>query len=102
MLALNLEEMQTTRNHYRDPRCRPLVPYSVCRLMRPRTEPASRANVSEHCKHKIFAAHIHHRDEVTGEDTEIDSLFKTYIMGPHPRHAGGDAVAGRSSMTIQA
>ena len=37
---------------------------------------------SEHCKHKIFAAHIHHIDEETGEDTEIDSLFKTHIMKP--------------------
>jgi phosphoribosylformylglycinamidine synthase len=37
---------------------------------------------SEHCKHKIFSANIHHIDTETGEDTHIDSLFKTHIMKP--------------------
>jgi phosphoribosylformylglycinamidine synthase len=37
---------------------------------------------SEHCCHKIFAAKIHHVDSETGEDTFIDSLFKTHIMKP--------------------
>jgi phosphoribosylformylglycinamidine synthase len=37
---------------------------------------------SEHCKHKIFASKIHHIDHETGEDTIVDSLFKTYIMKP--------------------
>jgi len=34
---------------------------------------------SEHCKHKEFNARIHYRDLDTGEEKEIDSLFKTYI-----------------------
>ena len=37
---------------------------------------------SEHCKHKIFASKIHHVDHETGEDTVVDSLFKTHIMKP--------------------
>jgi phosphoribosylformylglycinamidine synthase II len=37
---------------------------------------------SEHCKHKIFASKIHHVDTETGEDTVIDSIFKTHIMKP--------------------
>ena len=37
---------------------------------------------SEHCSHKIFAARIRHMDKVTGEDSTIDSLFKTHIMQP--------------------
>ena len=37
---------------------------------------------SEHCKHKIFAAKIHHLDQETGEKITIDSLFKTHIMQP--------------------
>ena len=36
---------------------------------------------SEHCKHKIFNAHIHYRDECGNEHT-IHSLFKTYIVKP--------------------
>ncbi|MCH2637310.1 MAG: AIR synthase-related protein, partial [Candidatus Thalassarchaeum sp.] len=37
---------------------------------------------SEHCSDKIFAAHIHHVDTTTGEESEINSLFKTHIMQP--------------------
>lgn len=33
---------------------------------------------SEHCKHKIFAAHIRYTDD-TGAVREIDSLFQTFI-----------------------
>lgn len=34
---------------------------------------------SEHCKHKEFTALIHYKDNETGEEKEIDSLFKTFI-----------------------
>ncbi|AKJ65060.1 AIR synthase-related protein [Kiritimatiella glycovorans] len=34
---------------------------------------------SEHCFHKIFAAEVEYRDEETGEEEHIRSLFKTYI-----------------------
>ena len=84
LLALNLEEMQTIQAHYRDENIRaqrsavglpPNAPTDVELECLAQTW-------SEHCKHKIFAAHIHHIDEETGEDTEIDSLFKTHIMKP--------------------
>ena len=32
--------------------------------------------------HKIFAAKISHKDTETGEQSTIDSLFKTHIMKP--------------------
>ena len=35
---------------------------------------------SEHCKHKIFSAHVRSVDE-QGREEWIDSLFKTYIQG---------------------
>ena len=84
LLALNLEEMQTIQAHYRDP---------VVRATREKEglPPAAPTDVeleclaqtwSEHCKHKIFAANIHHIDTETGEDSHIDSLFKTHIMKP--------------------
>ncbi|WP_375433768.1 AIR synthase-related protein, partial [uncultured Hymenobacter sp.] len=34
---------------------------------------------SEHCKHKEFSAVIKYKDADTGEEQEIDGLFKTYI-----------------------
>ena len=37
---------------------------------------------SEHCKHKIFNSIIHHKDEETGKEELIDSLFNTYIKNP--------------------
>ena len=84
LLALNLEEMQTIQAHYRDP---------VVRVTREKKglPPNAPTDVeleclaqtwSEHCKHKIFSANIHHIDTETGEDTHIDSLFKTHIMKP--------------------
>jgi len=36
---------------------------------------------SEHCKHKIFNAAITYRDEETGDEEVIESLYKTYIQG---------------------
>lgn len=36
---------------------------------------------SEHCKHKIFRAHIAYTDADTGETRQVRSLFKTYIKG---------------------
>ncbi|MFX1465550.1 MAG: AIR synthase-related protein [Promethearchaeota archaeon] len=37
---------------------------------------------SEHCKHKIFNSIIHYKDEETGKEELIDSLFNTYIRNP--------------------
>ncbi len=84
LLALNLKEMKAIQAHYRDK--------SVQTIRTSRgLPPAAPTDVeleclaqswSEHCKHKIFAAKIHHVDTQTGEDVEIDSLFKTHIMRP--------------------
>ena len=84
LLALNLEEMQTIQAHYRDPEIRA----ARAAVGLPENAPTDveleclAQTWSEHCKHKIFAAHIHHVDTETGEDIEIDSLFKTHIMNP--------------------
>ena len=84
LLALNLEEMQAIQAHYRDDTIRasrtavgivPNAPTDVELECLAQTW-------SEHCKHKIFASKIHHVDHETGEDTVIDSLFKTHIMTP--------------------
>lgn len=84
LLALNLNEMQTIRNHYRDEPTRtsrqavgisPNAPTDVELECLAQTW-------SEHCKHKIFASKIHHIDTETNENSIIDSLFKTHIMKP--------------------
>jgi phosphoribosylformylglycinamidine synthase II len=84
LLALNLIEMQAIQAHYRDEEVRaqrtamgivPDAPTDVELECLAQTW-------SEHCKHKIFASKIHHVDHETGEDTVIDSLFKTHIMKP--------------------
>ena len=84
LLALNLEEMKTIQAHYRDLDVR--ANRAAAGL--PENAPTDveleclAQTWSEHCKHKIFAAYIHHIDTETGESTEIDSLFKTHIMKP--------------------
>ena len=76
--------MQTIQHHYRDAEIRqarksvgisPNAPTDVELECLAQTW-------SEHCKHKIFASKIHHVDRETGEDSVIDSLFKTHIMKP--------------------
>ena len=84
LLALNLDEMKAIQTHYRDP--------SVRAERTKRTLPPDKPTDaeleclaqtwSEHCSHKIFAAKIRHVDKATGEDTTINSLFKTHIMQP--------------------
>ena len=84
LLALNLEEMQAVQAHYRDP----TLQATRAELGLPPTAPTDveleclAQTWSEHCSHKIFAAHIHHVDTTTGEESEINSLFKTHIMQP--------------------
>ncbi|HIH79712.1 MAG TPA: phosphoribosylformylglycinamidine synthase, partial [Candidatus Thalassarchaeaceae archaeon] len=84
LLALNLEEMKAIQTHYRDPE----VQSAREELGLPPNAPTDAEleclaqTWSEHCSHKIFAANIHHIDTETGEDSTIDSLFKTHIMKP--------------------
>jgi len=84
LLALNLEEMKTIQQNYQNP----IIQERRKKLNLPPDSPTDveleclAQSWSEHCKHKIFAAKIHHIDTETGEDCKIDSLFKTHIMRP--------------------
>jgi phosphoribosylformylglycinamidine synthase II len=81
MLALSLEEWHAIRRYYEQPARRrerralglPEWPTDV-------ELEALAQTWSEHCKHKIFNAHITYRDE-HGRVREIDGLFKTFIVG---------------------
>ena len=77
----NLEEMQTIQGHYRDETTRSLREAAGISPDAPTdVELECLAQTwSEHCKHKIFASKIHHIDTETGEDSIIDSIFKTHI-----------------------
>ena len=84
LLALNLKEMKAIQENYRNPE----VQFERKKLGLPENAPTDAEleclaqTWSEHCCHKIFAANIHHVDHETGEDTYINSLFKTHIMKP--------------------
>ena len=84
LLALNLVEMKAIQSHYRDENVQSV---RKSRGLHPNAPTDVELEClaqswSEHCKHKIFAAKINHVDSQTGEETQIDSLFKTYIMRP--------------------
>lgn len=80
VLALNLEEMKAIRNYYLDPETQAqrtdigILP-TDCELE------ILAQTWSEHCKHKEFNALIKYKNLDTGEEFEVDSLFKTYIKG---------------------
>ena len=84
LLALNLDEMRAIQAHYRDPTVRSAWKEMGLPSARPTAAELEclAQTWSEHCSHKIFAARIRHTDKVTGEDSTIDSLFKTHIMQP--------------------
>ena len=84
LLALNLEEMKTIQSHYRDESIQNLRRGAGIVENKPTdVELECLAQTwSEHCKHKIFASKIHHKDLETGEDSVVDSIFKTHIMKP--------------------
>ncbi len=80
LLALTLTEMEAVRDYYRDASTQkhraaaglPAEPTDVELEMIAQTW-------SEHCKHKIFGATIAYSDAETGEESEIRSLYSTYI-----------------------
>src|SRR6056297_1080964 len=81
MLALTLEEMHTIRDHFTDPKV--IAQRQQCGLGAQVTDVELEALAqtwSEHCKHKIFAAQVFYEDE-RGRKQQIDSLFKTFIVG---------------------
>jgi phosphoribosylformylglycinamidine synthase len=85
LLALNLDEMEAIRRHYRDEGVRakragmglPEAPTDVELECLAQTW-------SEHCKHKIFNATVHYEDG-SGTSRTVRSLFKTYIVGATER-----------------
>jgi phosphoribosylformylglycinamidine synthase len=81
MLALNLEEMHKIKAHIADPKI--VAKRREVGLGAELTDVELEALAqtwSEHCKHKIFSALIDYEDE-QGNKQQIDSLFKTYIVG---------------------
>ena len=84
LLALNLNEMKAIQEHYRNPQIQELRRGAGIVENTPTdVELECLAQTwSEHCKHKIFASKIHHKDLETGEEAIIDSIFKTHIMNP--------------------
>ena len=78
--ALNLEEMRAVRDYFaavdtqaeRQAAGLPVDP-TDCELE------IIAQTWSEHCKHKEFSALINYKDLATGEEKQVDSLFKTYI-----------------------
>jgi phosphoribosylformylglycinamidine synthase subunit PurSL len=81
MLALNLEEMHKIKEHISDSQI--VSERQKVGLGSELTDVELEALAqtwSEHCKHKIFSARIEYEDE-TGNLQQIDSLFKTYIVG---------------------
>ncbi|MBU6120701.1 AIR synthase-related protein [Hymenobacter siberiensis] len=78
--ALNLEEMRAVRDYFATAETQeerkavglPADP-TDCELE------IIAQTWSEHCKHKEFSALINYKDLETGEEKQVDSLFKTYI-----------------------
>ncbi len=84
LLELDLAEMEAIRAYY----ARPEVQEARRAAGLPAACPTDAEleilaqTWSEHCKHKEFAATIVCRDLDTGEETVIDSLFRTFIRRP--------------------
>lgn len=78
LYALNLEEMRAVRDHYASIEAERQAAGLTFDPTDCELEIIAQT-WSEHCKHKEFSALIKYRDADTGEETEIDGLFKTYI-----------------------
>ena len=83
VLALNLEEMKAIQQHF-------ITNKKIQKLRKERglkPQPTQcelevlGQTWSEHCKHKEFNAIIEYKNNETGEEKTITSLFKTYIKG---------------------
>lgn len=81
LLALDLNEMQAIQKYYRDEKVRTQRREAGLPELPTEMEIEVLAQTwSEHCKHKEFNALITYKDLDTGEEKQIDSLFKTYIQ----------------------
>ncbi len=80
VLALNLQEMKTIRDFFRQLEFVEFRrQYGLDHRVTDVELECLAQTWSEHCKHKIFNAKITYTDETTGKTEVIDSLFKTYI-----------------------
>jgi phosphoribosylformylglycinamidine synthase len=80
ILSLSLEEMRAIRSHY----LRDDVKAHRTQLDLPEWPTDIELECiaqtwSEHCSHKIFAGTVNYKDEETGEEEIINSLYKTYV-----------------------
>lgn len=88
ILSLSLEEMRAIRGHYLEASVRmhrealglPMWPTDVELECIAQTW-------SEHCSHKIFAGTVRYRDEESGEEQTIHSLYKTFVKASTNRIA---------------
>ncbi|EPR44728.1 Phosphoribosylformylglycinamidine synthase 2 [Desulfovibrio sp. X2] len=79
-LALSLSELHAIRDHFASDE----VVRARAKLGMPKLPTDAEIEIlaqtwSEHCKHKIFNARITYRDEESGGEEVVDSLFKTCI-----------------------
>jgi phosphoribosylformylglycinamidine synthase subunit PurSL len=82
LLSLNLAEMKAVQDHFRLDEVATLrSKHGICAEVTDCELEVIAQTWSEHCKHKEFGALINYRNEETGEEEVIDSLFKTYIKG---------------------
>jgi len=80
VLALNLEEMKTIQAYTKDPKViEQRKRFGLGKDITDVELEAIAQTWSEHCKHKIFNAHITYIED--GKKEEIHSLFRTYIQG---------------------
>ena len=82
VLALNLAEMKAIVQHYQDK----TTQYARQEVGLGKEPTDCELEIlgqtwSEHCKHKEFNAVIHYKDEQTGAEHTVNSLFKTFIKG---------------------
>ena len=80
ILSLSLDEMRAIRNHY----LRDDVKAHRAELDLPEWPTDIELECiaqtwSEHCSHKIFAGTVNYKDEETGEEETIHSLYKSYV-----------------------
>lgn len=78
LLALNLSEMRTIREHFNDPGILKKREKMGLSLPTDVEIEVLAQTWSEHCKHKIFNSRINYVDDKGSKET-IDSLFDTYI-----------------------
>jgi phosphoribosylformylglycinamidine synthase len=80
LLALDLKEMKAIQDYYRKSEVQEARRNQGLPQLPTDTELEVLAQTwSEHCKHKEFDAIISYKDLDTGEEKEINSLFKSYI-----------------------